>query len=111
MDEKNVIKNNLCSLLKQKLDTNKVMPKKQFAEALGVSQAIVSKWLSGINAPDIEYIPKICELLNITFKEIFMEDNDFFLSDDEKEIITRMRNDTFINYVVRRVVFGEKTDL
>lgn len=37
----------------------------QFAEKLGISKGTVNNWVRGNNSPDVDMVPKICNVLNI----------------------------------------------
>ncbi len=49
----------------------KGLNQKEFAEKLGVSQSSVTCWLKGKNAPDIEVVAHICDILGISVAELF----------------------------------------
>ncbi len=49
---------------------------KELAEYLGTTQQTVSRWLTGINEPDLETLLKICIFLNETPNSILgFDDN------------------------------------
>lgn len=39
---------------------------KELADFLGTTQQTVSRWIAGINEPDLETLLKICEFINET---------------------------------------------
>lgn len=43
----------------------------QLAELLGVSDRAISKWERGLNLPDASLYKPLCEILDITFNELF----------------------------------------
>ena len=47
------------------------MTQKEFAETVGVKQAAVSKWVLGTQVPDINLLPIVSEVLNISLNELF----------------------------------------
>ena len=49
----------------------KKMTQGQLAEAVGVKDNTVSTWESGINAPSLQALYKICKALNISISELF----------------------------------------
>ena len=51
--------------LKFAINTNN-KTQKQLADYLGTTQQTVSRWLTGINEPDLSTLLKICEYLNET---------------------------------------------
>ena len=51
--------------LKTALSTNK-KTQKELADFLGTTQQPVSRWLTGVNEPDLETLLKICIFLNET---------------------------------------------
>ncbi len=53
------------------------MNQKQFAEFMGVSQAMVSKWESGDCNFTVETIAKICEKLGLVAKFELITENDY----------------------------------
>lgn len=46
--------------------TQNNMTQKQLAKLLGTTQQTVSRWLTGVNEPDLSTLLKICKLLNET---------------------------------------------
>ena len=60
------ISNNIKTRIKEMNITQK-----EFAEAVGVKQAAVSKWVLGTQVPDINLIPIVCEALEISLNTLF----------------------------------------
>ena len=56
----------------------KSMNQKQFAQFMGVSQAMVSKWESGDCNFTVETIAKICDKLNIIPQLELISENDYY---------------------------------
>ena len=50
---------------------DKNMTQKDLAECLGVSDRAISKWERGLNLPDASLYKPLCEILGITFNELF----------------------------------------
>ncbi|HIU80046.1 MAG TPA: helix-turn-helix transcriptional regulator [Candidatus Coproplasma excrementipullorum] len=42
----------------------------EFAKRLGVTQSLISQWISGICQPNIKLLPNIAEILNVSVDEI-----------------------------------------
>lgn len=61
------IGNNIKELRLQKKFTQK-----QVAEKLGVSCQAISKWENHINAPDIDLIPEIAKLFEVSIDSLFL---------------------------------------
>ncbi len=61
---------NIKEILKTLIE-NKGVSQKDFAEAIGVQDAAVSKWLSGIQIPKVELYDAICEYFNVTLDQLF----------------------------------------
>ena len=38
----------------------------QLAEKLGVSKGTVNNWVRGNNSPDVDMVPKICKVLDVS---------------------------------------------
>ena len=64
MDLKNVGN----KIKKQRIEKN--MTQKNLADALNVSNQLISKWETGESVPSIEYMDKLCTVLDITFNEL-----------------------------------------
>lgn len=64
---------------------------KELAEKLKVTKSTVTCWVKGSNAPDIETIAKICNILNITVIDLFGTDGTSDYTDLEREIINQYR--------------------
>lgn len=60
------IRLNLISAM-EKADINQV----QLAEKLGISKGTVNNWARGNNSPDVDMVPKICNVLGISILELF----------------------------------------
>ena len=58
-----------CENLKKELEQHKLSQEK-FAEKLFTTQATISRWLSGVNEPDLETLLKICEILECSPNEL-----------------------------------------
>ena len=61
---------NIRDVLK-KLIEQKGISQSEFAEAIGVQDAAVSKWLSGIQIPKVELYDAICEYFDVTLDQLF----------------------------------------
>ena len=61
---------NIRDVLK-KLIEQKGVSQGEFAEAIGVQDAAVSKWLSGIQIPKVELYDAICEYFDVTLDQLF----------------------------------------
>ena len=63
-----------------------------FASALEITKNTVINWETGRSRPDINLIPKICEILSITPYQLFdLEDPNQTISKDEKQLIDSYR--------------------
>lgn len=61
---------NISNKIKERLKELN-MYQKDFAEAVGVKQAAISKWVLGTQVPDINILPVVCEVLDISLYELF----------------------------------------
>lgn len=43
----------------------------QLAEKLGISKGTVNNWARGINSPDLDLIPRICDVLGISVLDLY----------------------------------------
>jgi len=43
----------------------------QLAEKLGISKGTVNNWIRGNNSPDVDMVPKICKVLNISILSLY----------------------------------------
>jgi len=50
---------------------DKNLTQQQLAEQLGISDRAISKWERGLNLPDASLYKPLCEVLDITFNELF----------------------------------------
>ena len=55
------------------LRTDNGMTQAQLADKLGVTDKAVSKWERGLSYPDIELIPRLCEILGVTVDDLLGE--------------------------------------
>lgn len=75
--------------------TLKGISQKELAEKLKVSQAAVSCWLNGKNAPDIETVSEMCDILGISVIDLFGTNGNnamyVLTSTHEREVIDMYR--------------------
>lgn len=43
----------------------------QLAERLGVSKGTVNNWARGNNSPDVDMVPKICKVLDVSITDLY----------------------------------------
>lgn len=97
------IRNNIAVILNKKLKDEKVMSQKEFAGKLGVSQPTITKWLNGFNAPDIELVPSVCELLGISLYEFFGVNNPNDLSEEDRVILKKIKENPALREIVNKL--------
>lgn len=66
------IRLNLISAM-EKAGVNQV----QLADKLGISKGTVNNWARGNNSPDIDMVPRICEVLNISILDFYSPESLF----------------------------------
>lgn len=66
MGSRENIKEVLKGLIKHKGITQK-----EFANAIGVQEAAISKWLSGMQIPQVELYDTICDYFGISLDQLF----------------------------------------
>ena len=98
------VRNNICILLNKKLKEEKVLSQKEFATKLNVSQATITKWLNGFNAPDIELLPLICDIFDLTLYELFGLKDPYNLSDEDKLLLKKIKNNPALREIVSKIV-------
>lgn len=86
LDCKKAICNNIDMWLKTKNEDTI----RSFTERLGVSRQSVQRWRKHICIPDIQLIPKICEITNMSLDELFGISSN---SDNERTLIDKYRKD------------------
>lgn len=50
---------------------HKGITQKEFANAIGVQEAAISKWLSGMQIPQVELYDTICDYFGISLDQLF----------------------------------------
>ncbi len=50
---------------------HKGITQKEFANAIGVQEAAISKWLSGMQIPQVELYDTICDYFKISLDQLF----------------------------------------
>ncbi len=50
---------------------HKRITQKEFASAIGVQEAAISKWLSGMQIPQVELYDIICDYFEISLDQLF----------------------------------------
>ena len=68
----------------------------QLAKKLGISKGTVNNWIRGNNSPDVDIVPDICSVLEISIIELFSSLNNsvigspgFNLSSEEIAIVNK----------------------
>lgn len=69
MNETNSVRASIARHLNEYFDNNKGA-KTEFANKLGVSRTSVDRWTDCICAPDLELLPKISEIINVSVSEL-----------------------------------------
>ena len=64
---------------------------KELAEKLGVSQSAVTNWIKGKNAPDIEVVAEICDVLEISVSDLFGKEEGSKANDTEQKVLEQYR--------------------
>ena len=92
------VKQNLRTILYNKIIIEHVMDQNEFAKALGESAQNANKWFNPNfpNAvPNVNHYTRICELLNVTIFDIFgiekPKSNNIELTDDHIKIIENLK--------------------
>ena len=81
--------------------TDKKISQRELANKLEVNEVVVSKWLKdGDNAPTLNYVPVIAEILGITIYELLGINDPSTLSSEEKEIIELYRTNSNFKVLV-----------
>ena len=76
----------------RKFREDRKMSQKELAKLIGVSSARYSNWEQGLHRPNIEFLVKICEVLNVSPSEMLdirLSEDD--LNDAERSIIRQYR--------------------
>ena len=67
----------------------------QLSKLTGISQSHISDLVNGKNNPSLDTVVRLIEPFGITLLDFFNEDSEeFYLSDDEKEIVHNFRTMT-----------------
>lgn len=84
----------------------KGLTQKQIAENFGITAKAVSKWECGQNAPDIGFLDKLSEILDVTINEILtgckdeekreLEDKSNQIIEERKQTARKLKNKTII---------------
>lgn len=63
----------------------------QLANKLGIDATVLSNWERGKNRFDVDYIPAICDALNITANDLLGYYTDYSLNPEEEKLIQAFR--------------------
>ena len=58
------------NLLHKRIKEEKKLSQRDLAKAIGISAASVNRWMNG-GAPEIDKLPQLCEILEVTPNELF----------------------------------------
>ena len=92
----------------------KGMEQKQLARMLGITGNAVTNWENGRSRPDIQTLPRLCEILNVSLYELFrLPDPYIQYTPDEQNMITDYRalseaHQTFVQKMVSDLRMAEK---
>ena len=78
------------NIIRQYREMN-AMDQRTVGEALGFSTNTISNWENGVSRPDIDAIPKLCELLHIPFPVFFDVEQDPAAPESETALIKAFR--------------------
>ncbi len=92
----------------------KGMEQKQLAQMLGITGNAVTNWENGRSRPDIQALPRLCEILNISLYELMgLQDPNIHCTPDEQNMITDYRalseaHQKFVQKMVSDLRMAEK---
>lgn len=99
MFEYNEISRNLKKYLAQSR-----IQQKELALACGKTEGTISHWVEGrVNIPT-KYIPKICEMLDISLYELFGLPDPGLLSAGERKVLNAYRTDEIFKVICDRIL-------
>ena len=67
------------------------MDQRYVGEAIGYSTNTISNWENGVSRPDIDAVPKLCQLLHIPLPVFFDIESDPSVPDDENQLLNEFR--------------------
>ena len=77
---------------------------KELAVACNKTEGTISHWVEGRVKVPVNYIPVICEVLDITLYELFDIPDPSLLSEQEKTVISEYRNDEELKLIINRLI-------
>ncbi len=80
------------------------MTQKDLADKIGTKPGAVSKWINKTQAPDVELMPKVCEVLNISLEDLFGIKSDTILSNDELELLKAYKEHPEAHYSIKKIL-------
>ena len=84
------------------------MPKAQFGKIFGVSATSVTRWIDCICAPDIELIPKLSEVMNVSIPELLGSEADPALKPEDAKLIKEYAANIPFRNLVNRYLNDDK---
>lgn len=75
---------NEFSILIKKQRTNLNLTQKELANKLNVSNKTISRWETGSGYPDIEMIPQLARVLELSYEEL-LDGNEYFIKKEKKK--------------------------
>lgn len=91
-------------MFNKKLKDEKIMPQNEFAKRLNVKPATVSKWINGEIVPDVDKIPLICNIFNITINQFFgIVDDTIVLSDEDKFYLKQIKSNPELISIINKI--------
>lgn len=84
------------------------MPKAQFGKIFGVSATSVTRWIECVCAPDIELIPKLSEVMNVSIPELLGSEADPALKPEDTKLIKEYAANIPFRNLINRYLSNEK---
>lgn len=80
------------------------MPQNEFAKLLDVKPATVTKWINGEIVPDVDKIPLIYNIFNITINHFFgILDDTIVLSGEDKFYLEQIKSNPELISIINKI--------
>lgn len=97
------VRDSIKDIFNIKLKDEKVMSQVELANRLNVKPASITKWLSGETVPDVEKIPLICEIFNISLNQFFGIKDEDALSDEDKFLLEQIKSNPELISIINKI--------
>ena len=91
-------------VIKYTTGETKIISGVELANKLGVTVSAVNKWKNGESTPSVDLFEEMCRIFKISIHELLGIDNGTFVSQEDKELLDKIKKDPALYEYICKVV-------